>query len=574
MFTSGVFAALALVASASAAAVTDPTVEANFVQKLRDSPTAVDQVNNVLSSDSDFVFDFFDPKAPATVGAGGRIVTASAGNFPAVVGHGSAMAVGFLEPCSMNTPHTHPRATEIQISMNSTIRTGMITENGARFVMTELPPGSMTIFPVGSVHFQVNDGCDPALFVAGFNSEDPGVLSIAQRFFGLPPDIISAALGDLGVEEVLGLEALIPDNVAIGTEACLQRCGLKLPTQSHAQLQPTVSGNAAPSGVVAASWSVDTQTTYAKTTYAQTTYAQATYTQTTAASKSTQTYTPYSKPVNHWITVGADGLLLFEPQNITANVGDTVTFEFHQKNHSVTQSSFSSPCHALAETTGQIGFESGFMFVPPNATTFPTFTITINDTAPTWGYCGQRGPPVHCVAGPMVFSINADESSPNNFAAFQALAKKSGPLTASAAAASGGYGYGKLENNEALSSSSGSSDGKSNISPALIALVVLNGVLFLGLITIGILYIRKHRAAARIARHRQLYTSIGATGEAIFVATEKPDGSARRGHPRSLRAGASPESEDEEARHGLTHGPYYDPHEPQGYHDSEQIPTR
>jgi oxalate decarboxylase/phosphoglucose isomerase-like protein (cupin superfamily) len=59
----------------------------------------------------------------------------------------------------MNTPHMHPRATEMQISVNSTIRTGMITENGARFIMTELPPGSMTIFPMGSIHFQVNDGC-------------------------------------------------------------------------------------------------------------------------------------------------------------------------------------------------------------------------------------------------------------------------------------------------------------------------------------------------------------------------------------------------------------------------------
>ena len=56
------------------------------------------------------------------------------------------------------------------------------------------------------------------MFVAGFNNEDPGVTSIAQRcmlisyviyslsdahiVFGLPPTVVGAALGGLGVVEV------------------------------------------------------------------------------------------------------------------------------------------------------------------------------------------------------------------------------------------------------------------------------------------------------------------------------------------------------------------------------------
>ncbi len=59
------------------------------------------------------------------------------------------------------------------------------------------------------------------------------------------------------------------------------------------------------------------------------------------------------------------------------------------------------------------------MFVADNATTFPSFTLQINDTTPVWGYCRQQG---HCGMG-MVFSINAVETGPNNFAAFQAKAK-------------------------------------------------------------------------------------------------------------------------------------------------------
>jgi hypothetical protein len=43
--------------------------------------------------------------------------------------------------------------------VNGTLRTGLLTENGARFVVNDLPPGSMTVFPQGSVHFEMNDGC-------------------------------------------------------------------------------------------------------------------------------------------------------------------------------------------------------------------------------------------------------------------------------------------------------------------------------------------------------------------------------------------------------------------------------
>jgi hypothetical protein len=38
-----------------------------------------------------FAFNFFDPSLKATVGAGGRIVTANVATFPAVVGNGGAM---------------------------------------------------------------------------------------------------------------------------------------------------------------------------------------------------------------------------------------------------------------------------------------------------------------------------------------------------------------------------------------------------------------------------------------------------------------------------------------------------
>ena len=70
----------------------------------------------------------------------------------------------------------------------------------------------------------------------------------------LQVDIVGATLNGLGVEEVFGLESMIPDNVALGTEECLQRCGLTLPeTPTTNQRQPRVAGNAYPASLVGSS---------------------------------------------------------------------------------------------------------------------------------------------------------------------------------------------------------------------------------------------------------------------------------------------------------------------------------
>ncbi|KAH8831504.1 Cupredoxin [Flagelloscypha sp. PMI_526] len=162
------------------------------------------------------------------------------------------------------------------------------------------------------------------------------------------------------------------------------------------------------------------------------------------------TYTSYygtpqptyaAQPADHRIVVGVDGKLAYGDSNITASIGDTVTFEFHPKNHTVTQSSFSAPCVPLEVSTGTPGFKSGFKPVADGETNFPTFQITINDTAPIWFYCGQTQPVSHCGSG-MVGSINAVESGPNNFAAFQALAKRINGTTSGAAGNGTGGGSG------------------------------------------------------------------------------------------------------------------------------------
>jgi hypothetical protein len=121
------------------------------------------------------------------------------------------------------------------------------------------------------------------------------------------------------------------------------------------------------------------------------------------------------------VLVGDNGALAFSPTSVTALAGDIVHFEFHSKNHTVTQSTFASPC--TLQTTPKQGIDSGFQPVAAGATSFPSWSITIDDpSAPLWFYCRQKTPVSHCQAG-MVFAINPTPEK--TFDAFQAAAKAS-----------------------------------------------------------------------------------------------------------------------------------------------------
>jgi len=89
---------------------------------------------------------------------------------------------------------------------------------------------------------------------------------------------------------------------------------------------------------------------------------------------------------NTQVQVGASSNLTFNPPSVNASVGDTITFVFSPKNHTVTQSTFAAPCSPMAN-----GVDSGFQPVSANATNTPAFTITVNNTQPAWFYCKQTG---------------------------------------------------------------------------------------------------------------------------------------------------------------------------------------
>ncbi|KAH8589308.1 Cupredoxin, partial [Bisporella sp. PMI_857] len=110
------------------------------------------------------------------------------------------------------------------------------------------------------------------------------------------------------------------------------------------------------------------------------------------------------------VKVGANNLT-YTPSNIIAAPGTKIEFSFFPKNHTVTQSSFSDPCHPLAG-----GFFSGFVPTQPAAAGSSSFTITVNDTKPIWFYCSQTAGD-HCQKG-MVGSINAPKTGNRTLEAF------------------------------------------------------------------------------------------------------------------------------------------------------------
>ena len=218
-------------APATTGGTAPPPIDPALLSNLELAPTQVDRFTTLLASggqQNPLVFDF-TKSAPPT-GNGGNLVLANRKNFPALIDLGISAAVGTLDPCGMNTIHTHPRASEFLVVVEGQLESGFILENGLTAeVDTVLPQYSGTVFPQGSIHFQFNPTCEKAVFVAGLNSDDPGASQLAQNFFGVRSDVVQATLGfpdSVAGENIEQFKGTIPKNVALGIESCLTKCGI------------------------------------------------------------------------------------------------------------------------------------------------------------------------------------------------------------------------------------------------------------------------------------------------------------------------------------------------------------
>ncbi|RMZ78377.1 hypothetical protein DV738_g3943, partial [Chaetothyriales sp. CBS 135597] len=88
----------------------------------------------------------------------------------------------------------------------------------------------------------------------------------------------------------------------------------------------------------------------------------------------------------------ANGSLKYFPNSVQAPVGSIVQFQFHPKNHTITESTFAAPCQPIAQTNASLitatrpGIKSGFLPVKLTDTELPVYNVLINDTKPIWLY--------------------------------------------------------------------------------------------------------------------------------------------------------------------------------------------
>ena len=222
----------------SAVPPSNPEVSQDLYNQLELAADSVDRFTILQAqgpADTWLKYDFnpsANPNPGGGKGLGGQGDLANRKTFPALTKLGVAASAGFMNPCGMNKPHIHPRATEFLIlATGANVKTGFLLENGLQTQMsTTLSQYQGAILPQGSIHFEFNDNCEPAVFIAAFSNEDPGLSTIGKNFFSLDPDIVDADLGFpdfLDHTNIAQFAQSIPKSFALGAKACLDRCNIK-----------------------------------------------------------------------------------------------------------------------------------------------------------------------------------------------------------------------------------------------------------------------------------------------------------------------------------------------------------
>lgn len=174
-------------------------------------------------NDKDFVFDLLG-SVPAAITSAGTIQPLDVGNLPSLAGQGLSYTLITIEPCGINLPHVHPRATElIYVIGGKDLRTAFVEENGGRVIVNDIGMGEVTFFPAGLIHYQQNLSCETTTYIAALSSEDPGVVTVSTQFFMLPDEAVQGSLGQ-DKSYVRQLIDGLPAGPADGRKSCINTC--------------------------------------------------------------------------------------------------------------------------------------------------------------------------------------------------------------------------------------------------------------------------------------------------------------------------------------------------------------
>lgn len=177
-------------------------------------------------SSSDYVRNLLNP-ANYIRTPGGNVSYFNLSTNPVLSRIGVAFSLAMLEPCGVILPHIHPRGSKgIYMISGTSLLVGFIQENRAPLVLNTISVGDATAIPRGAMHFVQNLGCTPAVEIAAYNNEDPGLLSLASNMFRFPDGPLSANFGenDIYIDK---LREKIPAYPLDVNKACRKKCGLR-----------------------------------------------------------------------------------------------------------------------------------------------------------------------------------------------------------------------------------------------------------------------------------------------------------------------------------------------------------
>ncbi|ESQ47127.1 hypothetical protein EUTSA_v10027914mg [Eutrema salsugineum] len=166
-----------------------------------------------LATADDFFFTGLDKPRVATNAVGTNVTPVFADNLPGLNTLGIAFARVDYAVNGLIPPHTHPRASEFLIVQEGTLLAGFVSsdQDGNRLFAKTLNKGDLIVFPKGLIHYHANVGRVPAVAFTSFNSQNPGLITVANTVFGsnppINPDILARAF-QLNRRKIMDLQAI------------------------------------------------------------------------------------------------------------------------------------------------------------------------------------------------------------------------------------------------------------------------------------------------------------------------------------------------------------------------------
>ncbi|KAM0723799.1 hypothetical protein Q7P37_000789 [Cladosporium fusiforme] len=209
---------------------------AEVIAKLKQDATHLDQYHDILTDGQNLLAGkqlkdatIFDFKNDFPV-PGER---AHVGNFPILIDSGITFSVASLGPCGVFFPHVHPRANELftviegELSFKYQVESSALPLDPAASMAIAPVSGNLTkftgtLFPQGSIHYQINHSCEPATIVATLSSEDAGTTAILQQPGG--GSMMSKGKRQADIGDIEQYYSTLPADIVDAAKQCVARC--------------------------------------------------------------------------------------------------------------------------------------------------------------------------------------------------------------------------------------------------------------------------------------------------------------------------------------------------------------